>query len=178
MTKPKTNRSKRKGKGSRGSRHAPPTNAFQEGNPGGPGRPKDDPELIEAFRSRTPKALAVLDRVLDGYLAGIHKVGNTVVKPPPAKDAVAASAVVLDRGWGKAPATIKLAGHDGGPVKGTVTHTGATATPQEALTLAQILARAKLLAESGAFDLAKVLAEKKAEERTETADPVETKEQG
>lgn len=93
-------RKKPKAVGSRGSLHAPPTNAFRVGNPGGPGRPKDDPEFIAACRERTPKALAVLDKVMDNFLSGKGKV--------PVIAAVKASEVTLNRAWGTAPATIKL----------------------------------------------------------------------
>ncbi len=95
--------SKAKGKGVRGSRHAPPTNAFPKGHPGGPGRPKDDPEFVAACRDRTPKALAVLDKAMSDYL-----------EPPPgappgrAADAIKAGEVLLNRGWGTAPSTVKL----------------------------------------------------------------------
>lgn len=87
--------SKPKRKGVRGSRHAPPTNAFPKGHPGGPGRPKDDPEFIAACRDKTPKALATLERAMDSF--DEH--------PAPA---VKAAEVLLNRGWGTAPATIKL----------------------------------------------------------------------
>ena len=81
--------------GLRGSRTAPPTNAFPIGGPGGPGRPKDDPEFVEACREKTPKALATLERAMDGYEEN----------PGPA---VRAAEVLLNRAWGTAPATIKL----------------------------------------------------------------------
>ena len=78
----------------------------QSGNEGG--RPKTDPELVEAFRARTTKALAVLDKVLDGYIEGPSLDDDGAVQAVRAQDAVKASEVVLNRGWGTAPATIKL----------------------------------------------------------------------
>lgn len=59
------------------------------------GRPKDDPEFIEACREKTPKALATLDRAMDGVDEN----------PGPA---VKAAEVLLNRAWGTAPQTIKL----------------------------------------------------------------------
>ena len=88
--------------GSRGSLHAPPTNAFKPGGPPGPGRPKTDSELQEAYRDRTGKALAVIDKVLDGYLAPKPTVS--------ARDALSASELVTTRGWGAAPSSVKLSG--------------------------------------------------------------------
>lgn len=101
-----TNPRKAKGKGIRGSRHAPPTNAFPIGGPGGPGRPKDDPELIEAFRARTPQALATLDKVMSDYAANTLTAKGDPLVPPAA--AVRAAEVTLNRGWGAAPQTINL----------------------------------------------------------------------
>lgn len=132
--------SKRKGKGARGSRHAPPTNAFPKGHPGGPGRPKDDPELIEAFRSRTPKALAVLDKVMDGYLQPTR--GATVR----AQDAVKASEVTLNRGWGTAPATVKL------DVEGRIDTDAKTTVAVKVLDPERLTRVLGVLQQSGALD--------------------------
>lgn len=98
--------SRKKPKAIRGSIHAPPTNAFPPGNPGGPGRPKDDPEFIAACRERTPKSLEVLDRVQQAFLDNeMTAKGDPLI---PAAAAVKASEVLLNRAWGTAPATIKL----------------------------------------------------------------------
>lgn len=73
------------------------------------GRPKADPELVEAFRGRTPRALTVLDQILDAYLAGPCLDDNGLpVQPPRAEAAIRAAEIVLERGWGKAPTEIHL----------------------------------------------------------------------
>jgi len=76
----------------------------QSGNPGG--RPKTDPELVEAFRERTPRALATLDKVMANFAADVLTEKGDPLVPPAA--AVKAAEVVLNRGWGTAPATVKL----------------------------------------------------------------------
>jgi hypothetical protein len=129
----------------RGSRKAPPTNAIQPGqvlNPGG--RPKDDPEFIEACREKTLKALATLERAMDG-------VENN---PGPA---VKAAEVILNRGWGSAPQTIKLDAN----VKAEVSHDVKAELVQSVdrmRTIALVLQKAGALLEG-----------------TATADPVEAK---
>lgn len=89
--------SKRKAPQSSGRAAAPPIGKrFRPGESGNPGgRPKTDPEFIEACRARTPKALGVLDEAMD----------NFALSPA---SAVKAAEVMLNRGWGTAPATIKL----------------------------------------------------------------------
>lgn len=50
-------------KGVRGSRHAPPTNAFPKGGPPGPGRPKltdEEREARDLVRSFQPEAVRLL----------------------------------------------------------------------------------------------------------------------
>lgn len=126
-----TNPSKRKENGVRGSRSAPPTNAFPVGGPGGPGRPKDDPEFVAACRDRTMKALATLDKAMDNF-----EVAPAV--------AVKAAEVLLNRGWGTAPTTIKL----DATVKGEVTETVKLAPidPARLARIAGVLQQAGVLA--------------------------------
>jgi hypothetical protein len=121
-SKPKANRKKR------GSRNAPPTNAFAVGNPGGPGRPKDDPEFIEACREKTPKALATLEKAMDAV----------DVNPGAA---VKAAEVLLNRGWGTAPTIVKL------DMKATLERkvTPLTQTPERLGRIAQVLINAGVL---------------------------------
>lgn len=128
----KTNPSKPKSNGSRGSRKAPPTNAFAVGNPGGPGRPKDDPEFIEACREKTPKALATLERAMDD-------VENN---PGPA---VKAAEVMLNRAWGTAPTTVKIDATLKAEVK-------AAAPPVVMISLTEALARLEGLRVAGALE--------------------------
>lgn len=91
----------------RGSRKAPPTNAWPKGQSGNPeGRPKTDPELVEAFRGRTMKALSTLDKVMSDFERNALTEKGDPLIPPVA--AVKAAEVVLNRGWGTAPSTIKL----------------------------------------------------------------------
>lgn len=126
------------------------------GNPGG--RPKDDPELIEAFRARTMKAVATLDKAMDDFANNVCTAkGDPLV---PAAAAVKAAEVTLNRGWGAAPQTIKL----DAKVSADVQH-DVRAVVQSPQRLANI---ARVLEESGALALAKLEAE--------TAEPVETKE--
>lgn len=61
------------------------------------GRPKSDAEFVAACRERTPKALATLDRAMED-------VENN---PGPA---VKAAEILLHRGWGTAPAVVRLEG--------------------------------------------------------------------
>ena len=63
---------------------------FKPGNPGGPGRPKMPEELREAFRALAPEAIETLHQVM--------KTGERD------GDRVRAAEVILERGWGKAPA--------------------------------------------------------------------------
>lgn len=79
-----------------------PKTAWKKGqpSPNPSGRPKSDAELVEACRARTPTALAVLDRAMRKYLdgEGSHSA------------ATRAAEAVLDRGWGSAPAVVRLEG--------------------------------------------------------------------
>lgn len=85
------------------------------GNPGG--RPKTPPELAEAFRSRTMQSLKVLDKVQDDYLRGSYVDEFGVEhQQPKASEAIKASEVLLDRGWGTAPQKVELTGKDGKPL--------------------------------------------------------------
>lgn len=75
------------------------------GNAGG--RPKTPPELVEAFKGRTPKALATLDKVMSDFMSNaVTMKGDPLV---PAQAAVKASEVVLARGWGAPPVKVDLA---------------------------------------------------------------------
>lgn len=105
----------------RGDSKAPPTNAWAKGQSGNPdGRPKSDPELVEAFRGRTMKALATLDKVMDNFADDVlTEKGDPLI---PAAAAVKAAEVVLNRGWGTAPTTVKLDATLDATVKGEVTH--------------------------------------------------------
>jgi hypothetical protein len=64
----------------------------QSGNPGG--RPKANARLVELAQSQTEAAISTL-------------VGIMTDKGAPAAARVAASGVILDRGWGKAPQTVQ-----------------------------------------------------------------------
>lgn len=105
----------------RGDSKAPPTNAWVKGQSGNPeGRPKSDPELVEAFRGRTMKALATLDKVMDDFaIDAQNEKGDPLI---PAAAAVKAAEVVLNRGWGTAPTTVKLDATLDATVKGEVVH--------------------------------------------------------
>lgn len=141
-----TNRANRKTSGLRGSRSAPPTNAFPLGTSGNQaGRPKSDPELVEAFRARTPQALAVLAKVQDDYLRGeyVDEEGHLCVPPKPG-EAVKAAEVWLNRGWGTAPTTVKL----DATVRADVAHEVkplAVQTPERLRRVADVLQRSGVL---------------------------------
>lgn len=81
------------------------TGQFKKGKSGNPGgRPKLTPEMVElreAARAKTAEALQVLIDVMSDAGA-------------PSSARVTAASEVLDRGWGRAPATIE----------GNVKHTG------------------------------------------------------
>lgn len=126
----------------------------QSGNPAG--RPKDDPELVEAFRARTPQALATLDKVMADYASNaVTDKGDPLV---PSAAAVKAAEVTLNRGWGSAPAVIRLDAN----VKAELQHdikAEVVQSPERMRTIIAVLKRAGQL-----------------EESTETTEPVETKE--
>lgn len=135
----------------RGDSKAPPTNAWPKGKSGNPnGRPKDDPELVEAFRARTPKALATLDKVMDDFANNaITEKGDERV---PAAAAVKASEVVLNRGWGTAPTTVKLDATLDAKVTGEVKQV-LEVDPQRLARVAAVLQRAGALVPGGSADV-------------------------
>lgn len=65
----------------------------QSGNPGG--RPKTDVHIRDLARAHTQEALETLVAVM-----------RAADSPPTAK--VAASSVIIDRGWGRAPQTVDV----------------------------------------------------------------------
>lgn len=92
-----------------------PFESGKSGNPGG--RPKMDPALAEAFRTRSTKSLEVLAKVQDDYLRGEHIDEKGVVHvPPKASEAIKASEVQLAYAIGKPRETVELTGEDGGPI--------------------------------------------------------------
>lgn len=136
--------------GTRGSPNAPPTNAWPKGVSGNPaGRPKSDPELVEAFRGLTPKALATLERVMDDYAATVcGPKGDPLV---PAAAAVKAAEVALNRGWGTAPETVKLEATLAATVEGEVRQpVTVEVDPQRLARIAAVLQRAGVLPALGA----------------------------
>ena len=159
--------------GSRGSPTAPPTNAWPKGVSGNPdGRPKTDPELVEAFRARTPKALAVLDKVLDGYINGPSVDEEGVVQGVKAQDAVKASEIVINRGWGTAPATVKLEATVSADVRQDVQHS--VAAKPEPARLARVAA---VLQKAGVLDALNAAAQPKLEAAPEVSADVSTGEE-
>lgn len=132
--------------GTRGSSKAPPTNAWRPGQSGNPdGRPKTDPELVEAFRARTPRALATLDKAMADFADNATtEKGDPLV---PAAAAVKAAEVVLNRGWGTAPNTIKLDATLAAKVQSEVKHLQPV-DPQYFARIAAVLQRAGALPES------------------------------
>lgn len=135
----------------RGDSKAPPTNAWPKGKSGNPnGRPKDDPALVEAFRARTPKALATLDKVMDDFASNaLTEKGDPLI---PAAAAVKASEVVLNRGWGTAPTTVKLDATLDTKVTGEVKQV-LEVDPQRLARVAAVLQRAGALAPGGSADV-------------------------
>src|SRR5687768_2107957 len=76
----------------------------QSGNPGG--RPKLPPEIVELralARQHTPAAVTAIIAVMGDQKA-------------PASARVAAASEILDRGWGRAPATLEHSGPSGGAI--------------------------------------------------------------
>jgi len=129
----------------RGDSKAPPTNAWVKGQSGNPeGRPKSDPELVEAFRGRTMKALATLDKVMDDFaIDAQNEKGDPLI---PAAAAVKAAEVVLNRGWGTAPTTVKLDATLDATVKGEVVHdVKPLADPQRLARILQVARQAGVL---------------------------------
>ena len=93
-----------------GKRKAPHS-AFQPGRSGNPGgRPKLTPEqkaqefeLIQACRSKSPQAIAVIEQLM-------HRADRDSVR-------LAAASFIVERGWGKAPQAIEHSGKDGDPIE-------------------------------------------------------------
>lgn len=75
----------------------------KSGNPGG--RPKENKEVRELARRHTK---AAIDRLVDW------------MKSNDARASVAACAILLDRGHGKAPQAVQHTGEDGGPIQVTI----------------------------------------------------------
>lgn len=144
-----------------GTAKPPEGRRFQKGQSGNPGgRPKTDPELVEAFREMTPKSIAVLAKVQDDFLRGSYvDEDGTEHEQPKAGDAVAAAVKSLDRAWGTAPATIKLDANVTADVKHDV-KADVIQSVDRMRTIVAVLQRA------GQLDA-----------NTETAAPVETKEE-
>ena len=70
---------------------------FGKGNPGGPGRPKTDPEIKAMFKAATPRAAEFLVKVIADTKA---RVG----------DRIKAAEVIIDHGLGKAAQEISITG--------------------------------------------------------------------
>lgn len=133
----------------------------QSGNPGG--RPKTDPELVEAFRERTEKAVAVLDRAMGDFL-------RQADPPAPVRAAaVKASEVTLNRGWGTAPATVKL------DVEGRIDTDAKTTVAVKVLDPERLTRVLGVLQQSGALDAMREQAKLPEQPEPETDD--ETKEE-
>jgi len=76
---------------------------FAKGVSGNPaGRPKADPEVVEALRALTPKAVSTLKKIIDDFNG--HTMTSKGEERVPAAVARAAADSILDRFMGKAPA--------------------------------------------------------------------------
>ena len=73
-----------------------------EGSLNPTGRPKTAPDLVEAFREVTPRALAVLDKAMEDYLEGRGDAAT----------AIRAAEVSLNRAWGKPAERVALLQHE------------------------------------------------------------------
>lgn len=69
------------------------------------GRVPSHPEIIEACRASSIKAISILDEVIRLWLAG-----NKTISP---KDAIKAAETILNRGFGTAPQVVRLEATDG-----------------------------------------------------------------
>lgn len=121
------------------------------GNPGG--QSKEKRQFLERLRAQEN-----VDKVWEAFAALIE------LRNP---QAVLRGVEYL---VGKPPETLKLTGHDGGPVKGELTHAAAPPPPNP-YRFANI---ARVLQEAGVFELA-ALEAKKLEAKTEAAATVERK---
>jgi hypothetical protein len=105
-----------------GKRKAPHS-AFQPGRSGNPGgRPKLTPEqkaqefeLIQACRSKSPQAIAVIEQLM-------HRADRDSVR-------LAAASLIVERGWGKAVQAIEHSGKDDNPIEVNNNHTVRFVTP-------------------------------------------------
>lgn len=90
--------------GKRGGQRSTSFRPGQSGNPGG--RPKLPPEIVELralARQHTPEAVKAIIAVMGD-------------KKAPASARVTAASEILDRGWGRAPATMEHSGPGGGAI--------------------------------------------------------------
>lgn len=78
-----------------------PKGKFEKGNAGGPGRPS----LKDEFRSRCRQA--TIDKCLPMWLSEVETNG---------KDAIRASQLLAEYGFGKPHQQVALTGEDGGPI--------------------------------------------------------------
>jgi hypothetical protein len=78
-------------------RGRPPKKPFEVGNPGGPGRPKTDPEIKAMFKAATPEAAE--------YLIGL--IRNAKSRPA---DRIRACEIIFDRGYGKPAQEVQITG--------------------------------------------------------------------
>ena len=131
---------KRKETGVRGSRHAPPTNAFKAGEPSA--NPTGRPKLTDAQReAREARALAQPQAV--ACLVGI-------VTSETARDAdkIAASKAILD---GLEPLKLEMTGKDGEPIKSeTTAPVVLTVTPERLTRVMAVLLSAGAVAPEAA----------------------------
>lgn len=84
-------------------KRAAPSTAWKKGQSGNPGgRPKADPEVVEALRGLTTKAVGTLRKIIDDFNS--HAETSKGDERVPAAVARAAADSIIDRFMGKAPA--------------------------------------------------------------------------